>query len=172
MVSSGFSKYFSLKLNADASLANGEGSIGGLLRNSNGNHVSLYSIDYPAASLCSSSISELEIEAIFRGLQLVDPNRCNLLWIVSDSLVAVKVLQKEITCPWRKIITLEKIELLLTSFRSWTISHIWREGNKAADYLSKTTCPLKGHPINAIDLPQELLSIVLEDSSGAIYFRM
>ncbi|XP_077237123.1 uncharacterized protein LOC143878767 [Tasmannia lanceolata] len=156
-----------IKLNTDASLANEEGSIGGLLRSSDGKSLSLFSLSYPAAP-----IHDLEIEAIHMGLNLAVRANYRCLWIESDSLLAVNVIQKSAPCPWTKLISLEKIDSMLSNLQAWSISHLWREGNRAADYLSKSNCPMKGFPISHSVFPDEFQNILLEDSSGAIYIRL
>ncbi|XP_077226370.1 uncharacterized protein LOC143859595 [Tasmannia lanceolata] len=54
----------------------------------------------------------------------------------------------------------------------WEISHIWREANQAADYLSKPNCSIKGEDIQLVSIPPDLQNIVSLDYDGMVYSRV
>ncbi|XP_077215524.1 uncharacterized protein LOC143850104 [Tasmannia lanceolata] len=127
------------KLNSDASLANDQGSIGGLIRGSTSNIMVMFSWNK-----APETISELELEAILEGVKLARSMDIRKLWIETDSMNALQIITGKCNCPWRKKVTLKLLQDLLTSFEMWKVSHQWREANQPADYLSKHDCPLKG----------------------------
>ncbi|XP_077246085.1 uncharacterized protein LOC143885940 [Tasmannia lanceolata] len=156
-----------VKLNTDASLSSDSASIGGILRGSSGDARFMFSIDVDRGP-----ISDLELEAIIQGVHLLDKAANPKLWIESDSLQAVNIIRKEWPCPWKQIPALENLLIVLNRLESWKISHIWREGNRAADYLSKSNCLCKGNPIPRNLLPFDLSMILSEDFSGKSYLRL
>ncbi|XP_077219071.1 uncharacterized protein LOC143853222 [Tasmannia lanceolata] len=156
-----------LKLNTDASLAEDKASIGGIIRDKDHIIKGAFSLDSPP-----HSINELEIESISKGIKLAISKGTDRLWIESDSLQAVSIIKGVLKCPWRQIAKVHQTLRDLNSLNYWHISHIWREANGAADFLSKTSCPIKGECISVLDLPRELLRIVASDSSGVPYVRM
>ncbi|XP_077252452.1 uncharacterized protein LOC143891825 [Tasmannia lanceolata] len=150
-----------IKLNTDASLTGDDGGIGGILRNDLGLCSAMFSLNCAPAP-----IHLLEIDAIINDVLLAESMNIKNLWIESDSLTAVKVVQNSSPCPWKKMPDLEHLAERLSGFDNWSITHIWREGNRAADFLSKISCPCKGLPIPPSVIPHELNVILLKDSSG------
>ncbi|XP_077215496.1 uncharacterized protein LOC143850066 [Tasmannia lanceolata] len=156
-----------LKINTDASISSDIVSLGGILRDSKGQIISFFSVAYD-----SVPFQEAKLEAIIRAVQLARNSQVKNLWIESDSLNAVHIIRKQWPCPWRKFPALEKLHRDLISLNSRRISHIWRDGNKAADLLSKSNCICKGDPIPLSCIPYDLFVIALEDSSGTLYPRL
>ncbi|XP_077227034.1 uncharacterized protein LOC143860333 [Tasmannia lanceolata] len=113
------------KLNSDASLANDQGSIGGLIRGSTSNILVMFSWNK-----APKTISELELEAILEGVKLARSMDIRKLWIETDSMNALQIITGKCNCPWRKKVTLELLQDLLTSFEMWKVSHQWREANQ------------------------------------------
>ncbi|XP_077214707.1 uncharacterized protein LOC143849537 [Tasmannia lanceolata] len=156
-----------VKLNSDASLSADSGSIGGILRLNDGHPLASYSLNCYVAA-----IQDLEIDAIHTGIQLARDLHIQSLWIESDSQIAVNVILNKIPCPWKKMLTLETIKANLEKFHSWEITHIWREGNRAVDFLSKSDCPCKGYNIPPSVFPFVLDVIIVEDFSGVPFLRL
>ncbi|XP_077230234.1 uncharacterized protein LOC143863456 [Tasmannia lanceolata] len=155
-----------IRLNSGASLAGDKAAIGGIIRDGNKSIISAFSIDS-----APSNINALEIEAIIRGSSLAMQKGANMLWIESDSLQAVNIIKGICKCPWRQKFKIPNLLLKLNSLISWEISHIWREANGEADYLSKPDCPIKGESLLAVDLPLELINIINTDPLGVPYQR-
>ncbi|XP_077225232.1 uncharacterized protein LOC143859080 [Tasmannia lanceolata] len=84
------------KLNSDASLCQTEAAIGGLIRDSNSNIITTFSINMPP-----KSIQELEMQAILVGTASARKLGLNHLWIESDSLFAVNAINGKIKCQWK-----------------------------------------------------------------------
>ncbi|XP_077242042.1 uncharacterized protein LOC143882436 [Tasmannia lanceolata] len=150
----------------NASLADDNATIGGLIRDSKGTIMAAFSLP-----IQTDQFQELELEAIHHAIILVTDLNVQHLWIESDSLLAVNIIKGIIACPWKKKPLLADIVKILMNF-SWFISHIWREANRAADFLSKTDCPGKGSAIFGNHFPITLIDIVKEDLEGNLYSRM
>ncbi|XP_077215523.1 uncharacterized protein LOC143850102 [Tasmannia lanceolata] len=100
------------------------------------------------------------------------PRAC--VWIEYDSLLAVNIINGKSECPskkLKKLQTLYNIQSLLSTMEHWEVSHVWREANRGADFLSKIDCPIKGENIPVHLLPKPLLDIAMEDSLGVLYPR-
>ncbi|XP_077251955.1 uncharacterized protein LOC143891210 [Tasmannia lanceolata] len=156
-----------LKLNSDASLSGDYGSIGGLIRNEKGEPYAMYSVNR-----LPDSINVLELEAIAFGLKSALQLNFQHIWIETDSSIAEKIISGVLCCPWKLLNTLDSIKLSLSSLTSWKISHVWREANRAADFLSKVDCMCKGANIATNLIPSALADIITDDSSGKVYTRL
>lgn len=113
----------------DASTGNGE--IGFLLRNINGQ--------------CTvegwKTTMEMEAEynealAIKNGLQMALQERNTYLAVESDNLRLIKILKKEATTPWPIRNCINNILPLLSKFQLIVLSHTPRDGNKVAHSLA------------------------------------
>ncbi|XP_077230182.1 uncharacterized protein LOC143863402 [Tasmannia lanceolata] len=140
--------------------------VGGVIRNHEGRSIKIFSL-----KVHTGSIHLLELQAILHGLLLARNHNLTNIWVESDSLVAVNVVLKKFKCPWKRIPTLAKIYKGLAETNSWCISHIWREANSVADFLSKPDCGVNGDDLNTESAPP-LLDLMALDSMGAIYTRL
>ncbi|XP_077232554.1 uncharacterized protein LOC143869880 [Tasmannia lanceolata] len=119
-----------------------------------------------------AAIQELEIDAILVGSRLATDYGFRNIWVETDSLLVIQVISSQIKCPWRKKQALYNIHCLMSKIDHWKITHVWREANRGADFLSKIDCPIKGGNIPVHLLPQARLDIAEEDFSGTLYPRM
>ncbi|XP_077232361.1 uncharacterized protein LOC143869152 [Tasmannia lanceolata] len=156
-----------VKLNSDASMKGDAAGIGGILRDYTGTIRGCFSLNTDL-----KSIHILEMDAILHGLELARKLNISNIWIESDSLVAVKIMNGSWDCPWRAKSLLNTIIKRLQEFHNWKVSHIWREANQPADYLSKPECPCKGMDIEVMGIPSQLVELVIQDSLGTRYPRL
>ncbi|XP_077246096.1 uncharacterized protein LOC143885953 [Tasmannia lanceolata] len=156
-----------LKINVDASLDDDGGGIGGLIRNNSGKCISLFS-----QNVEKEEIFELELYAIEKGILLASTLNARNIWVESDSKFAVDILNDSSTIPWRQLMRIRRIITALSDFLHHKISHIWRDGNSAADYLSKRNCPLKGWNLPGSGSTLELTNLIDEDGKGTQYLRL
>ncbi|XP_077247863.1 uncharacterized protein LOC143887636 [Tasmannia lanceolata] len=165
-----------VKINTDASLLNDIGGLGGLIRNPEGNCLKFFSV-----RVKNHPIYLLELQALLRGIQLAARHHFPHVWLESDSSSAVNMINGNSQCTWKAIPTLAIIKKTLLNFNAWRISHIWREGNAAADLLSKIDFPSKGEDLDLLindgSSPrpspiQDFLDQIALDSSGAIFTRL
>ncbi|XP_077232004.1 uncharacterized protein LOC143865684 [Tasmannia lanceolata] len=153
------------KINTDASLSVNGASLGGLIRDPN-SVLALFSI--PASG---DDITILELKAIDYGLSLAQEKALIRIWVESDSLNAINIINSQAPCPWKALTLLDKIYLGLADFVDWKVTHVWREANSAADFLSKEDCPCKGEDIPPSSIPISLKDIIASDSAGVPYTR-
>ncbi|XP_077223014.1 uncharacterized protein LOC143856633 [Tasmannia lanceolata] len=142
------------------------GGLGAIIRNSVGTVQAVLSVNVE-----SEPIYELEMLAIEKGVAMARVMGLDQIWIESDSKFAVDVVKGRAKTTWKKKNLIEKLSVALSLFRKWHISHSWREGNRAADFLSKRDCVCKGTIIQLDQIPQPLLEILQEDREGKIYYR-
>ncbi|XP_077221623.1 uncharacterized protein LOC143855390 [Tasmannia lanceolata] len=155
------------KINTDAAVHNGMGGIGGLIRNSMGEVQVMFSL----RSGCEE-IHLLEMKAILHGIILARSEGYESIWIESDSLVAVNVILEKWECPWKAIPIVEEIRDALRNIQNWKLSHIWREANGAADFLSKPDCCCEGAVLLPSTIPPTLRDILDLDATGHLYPRV
>ncbi|XP_077221686.1 uncharacterized protein LOC143855449 [Tasmannia lanceolata] len=134
------------KLNSYASLSDEGGGIGGIIRDSIGDAIYCFSLSIPKGEIYS-----LEIHAICTGVAAAMALGITKLWIEADSTFVVASVDKSSHPTWKNLPDIKKAWSYLDSI-DWRISHIWREANSAANYLSKISCPYKGEniPIHSI----------------------
>ncbi|XP_077228450.1 uncharacterized protein LOC143861409 [Tasmannia lanceolata] len=154
------------KLNTNASLTDAGGGIGGIIRNNDGEIIQFFS-----KNTDGEEIFALEIQAICKGLAVAKSLGINSLWIEADSTFAVNSFNKISSPLWKKIPAIYRAWSELARI-TWRISHIWREGNMAADLLSKRECPFKGHSTFQTRVLDDLLAVVKSDREKTMYQRM
>ncbi|EOY17513.1 Uncharacterized protein TCM_036737 [Theobroma cacao] len=121
-----------LKLNVDGSCKHNPQSAagGGLLRDHTGSMIFGFSENFgPQDSL------QAELMALHRGLLLCIEHNISRLWIEMDAKVAVQMIKEGHQGSSRTRYLLASIHRCLSGI-SFRISHIFREGNQAADHLS------------------------------------
>lgn len=157
------------KLNFDGSCKckTGKSSIGGIFRN----HEAKFLLGY-AESIGKSNSTIAELAALIRGLELILENGWNEVWLEGDSKSLVEIIaqkrvvrcvevQKQINC----------INLLIPKIKSCIVTHIFREGNRAADKFAQLGHNIKNPQIWRNNPPKQVLRIVNEDAEGKIFFR-
>ncbi|EOY06959.1 Uncharacterized protein TCM_021521 [Theobroma cacao] len=153
------------KLNVDgSSKSNLNAAGGGVLRDHTGKLAFAFSENLgPLPSL------QAELHALLRGLLLCKERNITNLWIEMDALVAVQMVQQSQKGSHDIRYLLESIRLCLRSF-SYRISHIYREGNQAADFLSN-----KGQTHQSLcvfsEAQGELIGILKLDKLNLPYVR-
>ncbi|XP_077232422.1 uncharacterized protein LOC143869748 [Tasmannia lanceolata] len=154
------------KVNIDASLEENRASIGGIIRNGKGMASIAFSVN-----TSEKSIQQLEMEAIHKRIHLASDEGIGNLWIESDSLTSALNILGTIRCHWKQRPLLHSIHSKLISFKSWEITHVWRESNGVVDYLSKVECPIKGERLLPSSFTMDLLQTISSDAQGTLYKR-
>lgn len=158
------------KLNFDGSCKgiSGKASIGGVVRN----HKAEFLLGY-AESIGQANSTIAELIALRRGLELVLENGWNDVWLEGDAKTLVEIIMKK-----RKVRCMEVQRhvshinsILLPEFKNCFVSHIYREGNRAADKFAQMGHHLDEPTIWRDVPPHEVLAIVLEDAQGKIVLR-
>lgn len=158
------------KLNFDGSCkgARGRASIGGVVRN----HKAEFLLGY-AEPIGRASSTIAELAALRRGLELVLENGWKeQVWVEGDAktLVEIIVQRRQVRCMevQRHI---SDINSILVELDNFVVSHIYREGNRAADKFAQMGHHLDRPTIWRDVPPQQVLAIVHEDAQGKIVLR-
>ncbi|GKV30887.1 hypothetical protein SLEP1_g39658 [Rubroshorea leprosula] len=157
------------KLNFDGSCKGKlrKASIGGVFRN----HKAEFLLGY-AESIGRTTSVIAELAALRRGLELVLENGWTDLWLEGDAktLVDIIVEKRQVKCAEAQR-HVNHINLIIPELNNCIVTHIYREGNRAADKLAQI-----GHQLEKPKLwrhipPNEVLQIVNEDAEGKIILR-
>lgn len=159
------------KLNFDGSCKSisGKASIGGIIRNHNAEFMLGY-----AESIGQANSTIAELTSIRRGLELLLENGWKYdIWLEGDALTLLDNIKKK-----RKVRCIEVQRhisyinsILLPEFKNYTMSHIYREGNRVADKFAQMGHHLDEPRIWRDVPPDEVLPIMLEDAQGKINLR-
>lgn len=157
------------KLNYDGSCMckTGKSSIGGIFRDHNAEFLLGY-----AESIGQSNSTVAELAALVRGLEIVQENGWTHIWLEGDSksLVDIIAKRKEVKC--RQVqMQVERINLIIPEMENCIVTHIYREGNRAADKFAQMGHQLKKPQIWRHIPPNQLLRIVDEDAQGKTFLR-
>ncbi|KAG5246863.1 Ribonuclease protein [Salix suchowensis] len=157
------------KLNFDGSCKGkaGEASIGGLFRN----HEAEFLLGY-AESIGRATSTVAELAALRRGLELVLENGWSNVWLEGDSksLVDIIVKRRRVRCKEAQK-QVRRINLIMPELENCVVTHVFREGNRAADKLASIGHQLQKPKIWRHIPPDDILQIVEEDAKGMIVFR-
>ncbi|XP_019155986.1 PREDICTED: uncharacterized protein LOC109152795 isoform X2 [Ipomoea nil] len=157
-----------IKLNTDGSVDKEHAGFGGLLRDHNGAPICAYVCKAPRGDSFM-----VELWGIWRGLRLASTMGIKFIWVESDSMSAVKSINREqpLYAPMASG-CLECIWETLKTFEKYRVSHSYRESNKAADYLSKME--VKGRDdvvLLPVGFPRCLKKMIEDDAQGKWYYR-
>ncbi|OVA00235.1 hypothetical protein BVC80_23g39 [Macleaya cordata] len=118
------------------------------------------------------SITIHELQGIEAGLLLASEYSISCICIASDSKVAVSYFSsKNKEVPWRATRVWKRIQRLTKRFEICNIVHIYRETNRAADYLAKLRHTTEFLVFTPCSFAQDLKDIVFEDKMGKLYFH-
>ncbi|WCJ42997.1 Polynucleotidyl transferase ribonuclease H-like superfamily protein [Euphorbia peplus] len=159
------------KLNFDGSYKGneGKGSIGGIFRN----HKAEFLLGYSESIGGQSTSSIAELAALVRGLELVlEYGYGSNIWLEGDAktLLDIIVKRRNVKCEqMRKYIN--DIHLIIPELDNVIVSHVYREGNRAADKFAQL-----GHCVDEPTIwrcvpPEDVVPIVRDDAQGKIVLR-
>lgn len=159
------------KLNFDGSCIckTGKGSIGGILRNDKAEFMLGYS-----ESIGKTDSSTAEFRALERGLELVVENGWSDrdVWVEGDSKSLVEIIgeKRRVRCAQvQKLVT--HINLVMSVLDNCILTHVYREGNRAADKFAKMGHHMKRPQVWHNIPPREVLRILHQDAQGKTFFR-
>ncbi|KAI3446364.1 hypothetical protein Pfo_003029 [Paulownia fortunei] len=156
------------KLNTDGASRRTEGTAGagGIIRDHLGDPILAFQ-DFigPASSIFS------ELYALNRGLQLALIRGITHLWIEIDALAVIHILRSSALGHWRLQQLLVNIKNVLHHMTT-SITHIYREGNRVADFLANAACDTtSSKTFTAKDLYGHILRFIRMDQLGTPLFR-
>ncbi|KAJ7946890.1 Ribonuclease H [Quillaja saponaria] len=157
------------KLNFDGSCKGRKwkASIGGVVRN----HKAEFLLGY-AESIGHANSTIAEITALRRGLELVLENGWNDVWLEGDAKTLVDIISRRRQVRCMEVQRhLSHVNSIIPEFNNCIVTHVYREGNRAADKFAQMGHQLKKPTIWRLIPPEEVLSIVDEDAQGKIVLR-
>lgn len=155
-----------LKLNSDGSVSQGQAGGGGLIRNSEGEVLQAFYCNLVA----DSSISA-ELKALDCGTAILSELEGENWWIELDASVLVQILNQESGGNWECQNVINRIRSRLALRRS-KITHIYREGNKPADFLANLGCQAQQLcRLDRHNLPHGIKGLLRMDQLGLPNFR-
>ncbi|KAF6160613.1 hypothetical protein GIB67_019553 [Kingdonia uniflora] len=155
-------------LNTDGSVREDGCGVGGILRDHNGDSLVAF-----AAKCEKMPVYVVELQAVRTGLYVALSRGVRYILINIDCTDAIACICSPLTfCNpiVREIV--EDIRRLLRMFTLWDCSHLVRETNRGADFLSKF---VKEGPMKILqpwDFPSKLAQIVKEDKFDCMYVRV
>ncbi|XP_057823669.1 uncharacterized protein LOC131035913 [Cryptomeria japonica] len=104
---------------------------GGVIRDQLGDMIAAY-----AGNLSESSVTQVEGMALLWGLKMANNIGIKHLEIEGDSKVIIDSIKGKASAGWKVEPILRDIRQLLVKLEDFTIDHIFREGNRAADSMA------------------------------------
>lgn len=157
------------KLNFDGSLKGktGKSSIGGVFRDHNAEFILGY-----AESIGKTTSTMAELAALRRGLELILENGWTDVWLEGDAKGLIDIIVKR-----RPVKSMEaqrhvsQINAIIPELNNCIVTHVYREGNRAADKFAQMGHYLEKPQVWRDVPPEEVFSIVLDDAEGKIVLR-
>lgn len=127
-----------------------------------------------AQPIAIKSSTMAEIAALRRGLELILENGWkNNVWLEGDAKTLVDIIVNR--KPVRSSEVMEHVDyinmIIKHELNNWVMTHVYREGNRAADMFAQLGHCLDEPGIWRDAPPQKVLSIVHEDALGKIIVR-
>jgi len=152
-----------IKLNFDGTKSGAGAASGFVLRNWQGGF-----IQAGARFLEHASILVAEATAMRDGICAAVQAGFRQIEVEGDNQIVLKAVQKQIPVPWQIATVIEDIWNMIPNCESITFTHIYREGNMAADWMAKHGCVLRNHYLSLFSQPpcRKFLSIIVNDNLG------
>ncbi|KAK6156654.1 hypothetical protein DH2020_010902 [Rehmannia glutinosa] len=113
-----------------------------------------------------TTVLMIEMLAIRDGLRLAKGLELTHVEIQSDSKVAISILVGESRCPSQCLGVLSDIRSEISFFKGLGFIFVYRERNRAADFLSKCLTSDGERCFDSSDVPHALQKIIVEDALG------
>ncbi|KAL2242478.1 UNVERIFIED_CONTAM: putative ribonuclease H protein [Sesamum indicum] len=157
-----------IKINTDgASKGNpGPAGAGGIARDERGAAIfAFYEFIGEATNMYA------EVYGLFKALQICQTENFNRIWIEVDAVNIIRLIKEPSKGHWTLQHMLSRINLFLKRVE-FRITHIYREGNMAADHLANLACTTKSAEVYRGDeLHGHIIGIIKCDGLGIPYIR-
>ncbi|OVA20171.1 Ribonuclease H domain [Macleaya cordata] len=155
-------------INTDGSLNQTGAGFGAIIRNTEGEVLAA-----AAGTVSPSTITCHELQAIESGLVLANKLNLRRVTIGSDSQVVCSYFNSPSSKPpWNLIPLWNRIKRLSLNLQSLTVKHIYRETNRAADFLANTHPMVEFIELAPSSFAEDLKKIIFEDKIGCIYILL
>ena len=157
-----------LKINSDGSVRNHNiAACGGILRDADGNHVRSFATNI---GFCPVVVAELR--DAYRGLNIAWSLGYTRVILEMDSSCVISRILKQLDIRHPYAMLIRKIHYLISQNWVVQVQHVFREANRAADFMAT-----KGHELHLgmtifCDPPVGLSSILLDDVRGVAFLRL
>ncbi|KAL0453728.1 UNVERIFIED_CONTAM: putative ribonuclease H protein [Sesamum latifolium] len=123
------------KLNCDGASKGNRGlaGAGGLARDCQGNLIFAF---YDCLDVQTNTYAELF--AVVRGLQLARERGCRQIWVETDAMAVLHLIQKD-EGDWHIQMLLTRL-IVMRRGMNLLFTHVYREGNQPADFLANKAC--------------------------------
>ncbi|KAF5204671.1 hypothetical protein FRX31_005740 [Thalictrum thalictroides] len=155
----------SVALNIDGASQEGFAAGGSLIRNHLGQHIVNFFSFYG-----EGTNNMAETRALYDGLQLCEDLCIDEVEIQTDSLLVVQWFMQIIEIPWSLKNWWKKIRLK-KRLMNIKIFHVYREGNKVADFLSKKGLQLRCDGASNYRTDRHFKQLLVADRSNIPNFR-
>lgn len=158
------------KLNFDGSSKGkaNKASIGGVFRN----HKAEFILGY-AESIGRANSTIAELAALRRGLELVLENGWNDVWLEGDAKTLIDIIAKRRQVKSSEVQRhIRDINLIILELDNCLVTHVYREGNRAADKFAQIGHHMEKPGIWRNVPPDELLAIMKDDAEGKTVLRL
>ena len=157
-----------IKLNFDGSKSSAGAAAGFVLRNWNGGFIMA-----GTRFLEHASVIVAEATAMRDGIRAALNAGFRQILVEGDNQIVIKAIQDQMHTPWRIAPILEDIRHMISSCEAIFFTHIYREGNQAADWMAKYGCLLRCHSLSIFSSPpcREFLFILIDDNLGRTLAR-
>ncbi|KAL0407591.1 UNVERIFIED_CONTAM: putative ribonuclease H protein [Sesamum latifolium] len=144
----------------------GPAGAGGIARNDKGEVIfAFYDFIREATNMYA------EVYGLFKTLQVCQAENFNRIWIEVDAINLIRLIKEPTKGHWSLQHMLSHINLFLKRME-FRISHIYREGNKAADHLANLACSIKSTKVfRGDELHGHITGIIKCDSLEIPYIR-
>ncbi|CAL1352415.1 unnamed protein product [Linum trigynum] len=144
----------------------GAAGAGGVLRDWAGNWIAGFIANFGTATAILA-----ELWAVFHGLEMAWKKGYRAVRLESDSQLAVQLINNRSDPVHPHATLLSAIRRKIGQEWLVNISHVYREGNRVADWLSKHSLVYPYGVHEVANPPSELVSIVREDARGVSFER-
>jgi len=154
-----------VKLNCDGAHKSSSSlsGCGGLLRDSMGNCLNSY-----ARKIGSCDALHAEMWGMYIGMDMARRQGITHLQVESDSKILVDMVTGKCNINGNVPTLIRRIRDLKNMSWQVQINHIWREGNRSADWLANFSLSLDSFDLHVIETPpRELRCLLFDDISGA-----
>ncbi|XP_056695811.1 uncharacterized protein [Spinacia oleracea] len=154
------------KLNFDGSCNSSSAAVGFIIRDNNGTVISIrtYNLGITQAFMAEAC-------ALHKGLKEARNLNIKNIYIEGDNLLVINVVKGTWNIPWKLHYIIQDIQDILKFFDTWDIKHVFREANRAADWVANVghlvSDTMGFEPCNS----SHLLSILDSDYLGELLVR-
>ncbi|OVA18802.1 Ribonuclease H domain [Macleaya cordata] len=153
-------------LNTDGSLCDDFAGFGAIIRNEDG--------EVQAAAAGSSSpisVAVHELQGLEIGLRLAFLHGFHRIQVGVDSKQVIAYVQRLATPPWIAIPIMRSIWHMIRGLEEFSIQHVYRETNRAADHLASLYPSAVFVEITPSSFAEDLKKIIFYDKAGKAYPR-